>query len=98
MCVRKQSTTGSALLATCQFAICAQDSKGMKKQAVGKQENVFLFELADQNDQVLIYHILFTACWDRLRGHFGRPKFSSAHVKFDINLAPPKMVWNWYWI
>ena len=41
---KKQSTTCTALLATCQFAICAQGSKGMKKQAVGMQENVFLFE------------------------------------------------------
>ena len=39
---REQSTV--ALLATSQFAICAQSSKGMKKQAVGKQENVLLFE------------------------------------------------------
>ena len=35
----------TALLATCQFAICAQSSKGMKKRAVGKQENVVLFEI-----------------------------------------------------
>ena len=27
-----------------QFATCAQSSKGMEKQAVGKQENVLLFE------------------------------------------------------
>ena len=40
--LREQSAT--ALLATSQFAICAQSSKGMKKQAVGKQENVLLFE------------------------------------------------------
>ena len=40
--LREQSTT--ALLAASQFAICAQSSKGMKKQEVGKQENVLLFE------------------------------------------------------
>ena len=40
--LREQSAT--ALLATSQFASCAQSSKGMKKQAVGKQENVLLFE------------------------------------------------------
>ena len=40
--LRERSTT--ALFATCQFAICAQSSKGMKKQAVGKQENVLLIE------------------------------------------------------
>ena len=34
----------TALRAANQFAICAQRSMGMKKQAVGKQENVFLFE------------------------------------------------------
>ena len=40
--LREQSTT--ALLAASQFAICAQSSKGMKKQEVGKQENGLLFE------------------------------------------------------
>ena len=40
--LREQSS--AALLATSQFAFCAQSSKGMKKQAVGKQENVLLLE------------------------------------------------------
>ena len=40
--LREQSTT--ALLATSQFAICVENSKGMKKKAVGKQQNVLLFE------------------------------------------------------
>ena len=39
--LREQNAT--ALLVTSQFATCAQSSKGMKKQAVGKQENA-LFE------------------------------------------------------
>ena len=53
----KQRTT--ALLATSQFAICAQSSKGMKKQAVGKQENVLLFE------SPLTEMTSFTAFWSR---------------------------------
>ena len=40
--LREQSTT--ALLGTSQFAICAQISKGIKKQVAGKQENMLLFE------------------------------------------------------
>ena len=40
--LREQSAT--ALLVTSQFSTFAQSSKGMKKQAVGKQKNVLLFE------------------------------------------------------
>ena len=56
---REQSTTAS--LATSQFAICAQSSKEMKKQAVGKQENVLLFEspLTEMTD------FSFTTFWSR---------------------------------
>ena len=66
--LREQSTT--ALLATSQFAICAQSSKGMKKQAVGKQENMLFFE------SPLTEMTGFTTCWSR--------QFSSARVKFDV--------------
>ena len=53
--LRKQIATASP--ATSQFAICAQSSKGMKKQAVGYQENV---KSADRNGR--FYYILVTAC------------------------------------
>ena len=55
--LREQSTTAS--LATSKFAICAQSSKGMKKQAVGKQENVLLF------DSRLTEMTGFTTFWSR---------------------------------
>ena len=56
----------------------------MKKQAVGKQENVLLFEIP------LTEKTGFTICWNRLQSNLinlGRPKlqFSSAHVKYDIS-------------
>ena len=62
--LREQSTT--ALLATCQFAICAQSSKGVNKQAVqqaGKRVVVVVAVVvrkpADRNDR--FYYILVTA-------------------------------------
>ena len=66
----------------------------MKKQAVGKQENVFLFESPLTEMTRFKFTTFCSLHVDLDYSHFGRLKFSSAHVKFDINLASPKMVCN----